>query len=170
MGSNVVGFPGQMGRPPLPTATKELAGTARKDRANPHEPRPAPIAIPPAPEGLAGYEAEARVILKAQVDLLHTMSGSDLFVFDLAVLSAAVVLAARAAWRAAGWAVTYELKSKSGSVTILPRPEMGIIATHSKILVALLAQMGMTPAARGRVMALLDPEPPTTDKLAKYRV
>lgn len=152
------------GRPRKPTALKELAGTARKDRANVAEPRLQPCPIPPPPDDLTPTEREAWLELAAVVDPMRIATRADLEAFRQMVLAVAIVADARASLRAAG-TVVLEEQTKAGT-QVRARPEINIIATYQKLVLYHFSRWGLTPSDRSRVSSLA--EEVRDDPLAEF--
>lgn len=170
-GNNVVSI--GKGNPRKPTALKEQEGTARPDRANPNEPRPDPIALPKPPATLSDRQAQAWRAFAKVVNPLRIMTPSDLHAFEVLVKSWTIcVLAeeslqkplvlkdekprdrrARKPAKVDPGPLLYVEWGIHGA-RIKPRPELSIIATHSKILLYQFSRFGLTPADRSRVSEL----------------
>lgn len=128
----------------VPTALKELHGTARPDRANPKEPRLAAIRLPEPPPSLPKDEEAVWRRLVEAVDPMRVSTASDLEAFLLMVQS--VALAHRVA------------KNRKSSVNQFAKAQT-LAMSH-------LAKWGLTPADRARVVQLDSAD--LEDELAEF--
>jgi P27 family predicted phage terminase small subunit len=148
---------GASGPPRKPTALKVLEGTFRHDRATTREPASAAIKVPSAPRHLSATERRMWRRLAPMIDKLRVMTAGDVEAFELLVAHLAIIFDARAALKGAE-SMTYT--TSSGAV--VQRPELQMIATHSKIAGVYMARFGLSPADRSRV-SMLGGEPSGDD-------
>lgn len=154
------------GRPPLPTAIKQLQGTERPSRVNDLEPEPPVVEVgTQPPDWLIG--TEARAYWAELVELLTP--ARILAVTDLTAL--AMLATAFGRWR--HWSRWLEehspvYRTKAGttpkaepgkraprpSYMYRARPEAGFAKEAEDRLLQLLVQFGMTPSARSRIGVL----------------
>jgi P27 family predicted phage terminase small subunit len=135
----------------LPTATKRLRGTLRKDRLNVNEPAP-PRGAPKASASLPSVVAAQRRNLVKVLTPMNVLTRADgpaleLLAFALAEYdaSARVVLEQGA---------TYECKTEAGAIMRRARPEQAIAADAWRRAAQMLASFGLTPASRSKVETL----------------
>jgi P27 family predicted phage terminase small subunit len=132
---------------------KELAGTQRKGRSNPREPRGAPAALPPPPKKASEKVRAAWKRLAAIVDPVRVATAQDVVAFGEMTRAYAIVLDAQQSLDDAGGSPVYECMTQFG-VTLKARPEIGIIAQYEKIIAYWFSRFGLTPADRSRVSQL----------------
>lgn len=145
-----------IGRPPKPTALKELAGNPGRRPLNKLEPRPR-VAAPPCPKWLTG---EARKEYKRVAKLL----------VDLRVLTE-VDRSALAAYALsyAKWVDAEQRVSEQGAVLVSAKgnpylnPWAGVASAALKDMKAFATEFGLTPASRSRISAA----PPEEKTLAE---
>lgn len=154
------------GRPRKPTAIKKLAGTLKSERTNHSEPAGRAIAIPPPPRHLSDLERAAWRRLARVVDPMRIATEADLEAFELLVSEVALVDAARASLRACDGEILVAEETAHGT-SLKPRPEIGIIERHNKLVMYHFSRWGLTPADRSRVSTLGDGRP-STDPLAEF--
>ena len=141
-----------MARPRKPTATKELAGTLRKDRTNPKEPKLA-VALPDVDESLAYLSPLAK---KLWPDISKVLLGMGVLTIAdgaaLGLLAEALAegIIARRTIEACGGA-TYLSEGRDGQTLIKAHPAFAQAADADRRFMALASQFGLTPAARSRV-------------------
>lgn len=155
------------GRPRKPSHLKLVAGTARKSRANPAEPKPKPGAPVPPPHlnsvALAAWVKQTTLL--GGVGVLSTL---DAFALERMCRCYADMTAAYASLAlpvevigadgetleqvAAPGSLTYITHGKSGPM-LRVRPELALIADLDRRLRGYLQDFGMTPAARSKVTA-----------------
>ncbi len=136
------------GRPRKPTALKKLGGTLQKCRTNASEPQPL-AGLPAPPEWLSSRAAE---IFRAHAAIVAQMGGVS--IGDGAALA---LLASRlekvelctAAIEDLG--AIYHVVSKSGERVVKWRPEVAMRSEAARHAQSLLAEFGLTPAARARL-------------------
>ncbi len=147
-----------MPNPRKPTRQKEIEGTARKDRANPAEPKYEP-AVPPAPEWLCDV---ARIEWQRVAPLMH---GQRLLAeVDMAVLAAYCEMFAEVAELTGllreGRRYLLEEDGQPRKYPISEERRKAIQRMQS-----LAGELGLTPATRSKVSAI--PAPVETDPLTK---
>ena len=149
------------GRPPKPTAIKELAGNPGKRPLNRLEPKPR-VEIPPCPqwltaEGKREYKRHAKMLVELRV------------LTEVDRLALAAMVNEFAKWREAE-----EMVKELGAVITSDRtgapylnPWQNIASTHFKNMVKLMVEFGLTPASRARIEAQPEEEKQTSlaDKL-----
>jgi P27 family predicted phage terminase small subunit len=148
------------GRKPKPTLFKILDGD-RKDRINPHEPRPAAVP-PPPPADLdpKGREAWDRIAPKlAELGVLTEVDGEALALYckNYAI-----------ACRAEGQIKRYGVTVKEGSVR-RPNPAVAIAHRAHQIMTSILTEFGLTPSSRSRVKVDATPRDALGDFLARRK-
>jgi len=138
------------GRPPKPTALKELEGTLRQDRVISNEMMPSKISYAPSPpemlSDLAKTEWQSAVEELIAMDMLHRV--------DLPLLAAycqemASYLEAVEIIRDEG--ATMEFFKEDGSKYSQQSPWVGIKNTCLKNAQSIASQFGFTPSARTRI-------------------
>ena len=174
---------------PKPTVLKAMAGTTRRDRANPAEPQP-PVMIPGTkpPSWLRGTRrrrtwAELVELLTSQ-RLLTTLDQAALGILVDAYgdyLEAGDLIAGvacgfcglplrsttpcTARTRHEGGRRYYTTLTKEGSLMIRPHPAMAVRSDAWKRVLAVLDRFGMNPAAKTRVAAAPAIEDDPMDRL-----
>jgi P27 family predicted phage terminase small subunit len=138
------------GRKRKPTATKRAQGTFRKDRANLAEPKPE-IGEPEMPYALPDgarkhWRRLAPQLLKERV--LTTMDGDSLAALCIATWQ---LQDAIAEIKEHGQILGYDGRP-------IQNPGVKILFECLRRVQSLAAEFGMTPASRGRVSAVLEPE------------
>ncbi len=157
------------GNPRKPSLVKEQQGTARADQSNPAEPRPDPINISAPPPGMTKEQITAWHWFAKLVDPMRISTAGDLAAFELMVKSWVLCATAEDSLRKP-MVVDVPPKKKRKKLPdvgpllyiewgatvarVKPRPELLIIATHSKILLYQFSRFGLTPADRSRVSEL----------------
>lgn len=134
-----------VGRKRTPDYLKLLKGTAQKCRMHPN----APVAVhdtPQPPEWLTDRGKEIFRLLVARLDALHYASVSHTEIIALAALRQEEVEHCTA------FIVEYTHRMKTKGVTEYKhRPEVGLRSDAAKHLQSLLAELGLTPAAMGKI-------------------
>jgi hypothetical protein len=156
------------GRPRKPTAAKKLAGTLRKDRANPDEPQGTPVAMPDAPADLNKFERAAWDELKRLVDPRQVAIAADVYAFRRMVEVCGMLAALRKSFADAKWKPVIAESTKAG-VQLRIHPAVQAIPTYEKLAMLHLARWGLSPAERSKVSVLKDGAP-KKDKLEKFRL
>ena len=134
------------GRPPKPTALKELAGNPGKRPLNHNEPKPKVI-IPTCPtwltaEGKREYKRQAKMLVN-----LRVMTEAD-----------RMALASYAS-EYSKWREAEDILAVEGSVLISEKggrylnPMWSVANTHFKNMLKLMQEFGLTPASRTRIEA-----------------
>lgn len=143
-----------MARPPKPTATKELAGTARAHRRNKAEPKPA-RAMLPCPRDLAG---PAAAHWRRLAPMLHGLGVLTLADEDALrrLCECLAQIASLEADLAAYGSPTVETKTEKGGYQVKARPEFGMISDLDRRLLGYFSRFGLTPADRSRIVATPD--------------
>lgn len=137
-----------MARRPTPTHLKVVAGTQRKDRANPDEPKP-PLGAPVPPVWLSD---EAKVqwgrfsVWLEQMGVLTTADGPALerlvsVYLEVKDLEATLVREGR----------TYATQSTVGERVVKAHPAVAMLNSADIRLRQMLIEFGLTPAARTKV-------------------
>jgi P27 family predicted phage terminase small subunit len=131
-----------------PRAVKLLRGTLRKDRepATPATPR---AGTARAPTWLPPMERAAFRQLAAETARTGTPTRSFRHVLTGASIACAQLERCTTALAEKG--DTYETKTTTGALKILPRPEVQLRAGALRLLKTYLVELGLTPAAIGRV-------------------
>ena len=151
------------GRKPLPTAVKEAQGTLRKDRMIPNE---ANFALPTAmPKPPATINADGKRLWNSLGAILlekGLFTDADHVAMELLCQSYGQMIAARRQVNREGSI----LETDKGYKYI--NPSMAIVNTSWTQVQKMLAEFGLTPAERSRVMArTADDKDPTRKKLAE---
>jgi P27 family predicted phage terminase small subunit len=143
------------GRPPKPTALKELAGNPGKRPLNHNEPKPQVIAIE-CPEWITGegrkeYERLATLLVTLRVLTEADAAGLAAYVYEYDA-----------------WVRAERLIRKEGSVLTGEKggkymnPRVGIANMHFKNMLKLMMEFGLTPASRSRIEAQPEDEKQTS--------
>lgn len=175
---------GLPGRPNIPTSIHEARGTRRSDRERPNEPQPPALEVgSKPPEWIRGVRrrrawTELGELLRdhrvltvmdaAALALLVDAYGDYLEASDLIGGRACGHCGRPIADKRACTAEAifgahepgdryYTTRTKEGSLMIRPHPAVTVRQDAWKRVVGMLAQFGMTPAARARVAAAADP-------------
>jgi len=140
-----------MARKRTPDHLKVVSGTAQKCRMNPDAPAPnAGIAV--APDWLSERAAEIFAQLCATLDGMGIASPDDQFALSLLASRIEEVELMTAAVEDGGR--TYEQKDEDGNVRMRrAAPEVGLRNEAMRHAQSLLAEFGLTPAARSKVSA-----------------
>jgi P27 family predicted phage terminase small subunit len=145
-----------------PTAEKALAGTLRRDRLNPHEPRP-PAGAPAARRGLpraVRREYDHLVTLMAAMPGVATVC--DVVQLELAAAALAEYREAVAVVLRRGQ--TYKCKTQAGAVMVRTRPEVAIAADAWRRSNAALQNLGLSPVARPKLVGDTPVQPIADDR------
>jgi P27 family predicted phage terminase small subunit len=146
------------GRPPKPSAVKELAGNPGKRPLNHKEPKPR-VMVPPCPAWLTGA---ARAEYKRHAKMLAGYR----MITEADRLALAALAHEFGKWREAQERVDRDgpvLYSDKGNP--YQNPWQGIASTHFKNMVKLMTEFGLTPSSRSRIEAA--PEETTEMTLAE---
>lgn len=144
------------GRPPKPTALKELAGNPGKRPLNRNEPKPR-IVIPPCPKWVTGearkeYQRHARLLVE-----LRVMTEADRIALAAFAHELTKWLEAEAQVQELGAVLISE---KTGAPYL--NPWQNIASNHFKNMVKLATEFGLTPASRSRIEAQPEDEKQTS--------
>lgn len=141
----------------VPTATKRLRGTLRRDRTNPWEPRPT-LGAPPCRRGLPAAVRRWYRLVVAVLNPMRVATSADGVALELVAFALAEHEAAAGVILADG--ATYEARTEGGTIMHRARPEQAIAADAWRRAASMLIQFGLTPASRGKLEArpALDPE------------
>jgi P27 family predicted phage terminase small subunit len=140
------------GRPRKPTTLHLVQGTARADRLNSREPKPARKRPTPPANLSAGAKKAWRHFAK-QLDELGVLTTADATALANLCEAAADLEAARSAL-AARPGLTYENVTAAGGVTHRPYPEVALVRDADRRVRVWLSAFGLTPADRSRVSIL----------------
>jgi len=153
---------GQGGRKLIPTHLKEIKGTARVDRINPAAPAPAKEGI--IAPGMLPEEALPHFeILTARLKALGLNSASFTEAVTMAAMRMAEIEYCSQVIKDQG-GPSYETKTVKDGRMVRAFPEVAMRSEAMRHLHSLLSEMGLTPAAIGKVGAK-EPEKPKS----KYR-
>jgi P27 family predicted phage terminase small subunit len=134
--------------PRKPTALKVLAGTWRRDRANPREPK-APVAAPRPSRRLAAAERREYGKLVRRVSALRVATGVDDLALELAAAAAAEFWRLHAVIAEKG--AVYTTTTPTGSEMVRQRPEVALMQDAWRRFASMLRQFGLDPVSRTRV-------------------
>lgn len=145
------------GRPPLPTALKELRGTARRDRTNEREPRPEVLTkLPRPPKELDAYGRRHWYRLGRLLIRMGVLTEADLITFRLLCMYLGQIDEILEIMRELRPAQRYVLRSDKGGHYL--NPLHNALRAVAKDAVQLLAKFGFSPADRTRIMAASEEE------------
>jgi len=140
-----------MGRKPIPDKLKLVKGTARPDRMNPDAPA-ANVGVAVAPDWLSPRAAELFAQLSVTLLGMGIASPDDAIALSLLASRIEEVELMTAAIEDGGR--TYEQKDDEGNVRMRrAAPEVGLRNEAMRHAQSLLAEFGLTPAARSKVSA-----------------
>lgn len=134
------------GRKPLPSHLKLIRGTTRADRRNGAEPK-LERARPPAPEHLSDRARAAWQQVSALLDRMGVLTQADALALELLCEAWADLLSAREELVRSGETYT----TATGSVRA--HPSVAIRNDASRRVQSLLAEFGMTPSSRSKVIS-----------------
>ena len=143
------------GRKPLPDHIKEVKGTTRKDRLNPN----APVASddsPRPPMWLSRKSVEYFGMLRTRLEDLGIVSSNDTEVLAMAALRLAEIEECNALIEEHGRLIT--MYNRNGDKSVRANPAVSQRNEALRHLQSLLAEFGLTPAARSKITV------PKTDK------
>lgn len=147
------------GRKPKPDALKQLLGTAQPCRMNPAAPAAARM-VPIAPDWLSARAAEIFADLVAILDEMRLASGSDTVMLSMLASRIEEVEELTATIEDGGRVYVSKAETTAaadGSLVtkqmIRARPEVGMRNEALRHVQSLLAEFGLSPAARARVSA-----------------
>jgi P27 family predicted phage terminase small subunit len=136
------------GRKRTPDHLKIVAGTDRPDRMNPDAPKPA-ASLPDAPEWLSTRGAEIFEQLVAIIGPMGIGSSSDAAMLALAASRLEEVEICTAIIEDLGR--TYTTTTQTGDTMHRSRPEVAQRSEAMRHAQSLLAEFGLSPAARSKV-------------------
>ncbi|MBO9437325.1 phage terminase small subunit P27 family [Sulfitobacter sp. R18_2] len=140
-----------MGRKPIPDKLKLVKGTARADRMNPEAPAANP-GVANAPEWLSDRASELFAQLSATLLGMGIASPDDQAALAMLASRLEEVELMTAVIEDGGR--VYEQKDEEGNVRMIrARPEVGMRNEAMRHAQSLLAEFGLTPAARSKVSA-----------------
>ena len=132
-----------------PTQLKRLAGTLRRDRVNPREPKP-PRGLPTLPRGTSPAVRREHARLVRQLALMPGVATrADASALELAAYAFAEYRAAAAVVLEQG--PTYESTTQAGAVMHRARPAVAIAADAWRRAHAALQTFGLSPSSRPKV-------------------
>ncbi len=137
----------QMGRPPKPTAIKELEGNPGKRPLNKHEPKPKKKA-PRCPMWLLPDAKAEWERLSGSLEKLGLLTKSDMAAFS-------GYCQAYARWKEAEEFISKHgsiLKTNSGYIQQIP--QVSIAQQYLKQMRSFASELGLTPAARSRMIII----------------
>lgn len=143
------------GRPPKPTAVKELAGNPGKRPLSQNEPRPRVVA-PPCPAWLTG-------IARAEYKRHAKMLAGYRMITEADRLALAAFAHEFGKWREAEERVAKDgpvLYSDKGGAYL--NPWQNIASNHFKNMCKLMTEFGLTPSSRSRIEAAPEEEKETS--------
>ncbi len=140
-----------MGRKMLPTRVKQLKGTAQKCRLNPNEPKPK-VVKPTAPDFLDVIALTEWNRVIDEMYTIGTMTACDVGVLAAYCMSWSNMIQAKKQLEAQS---TDEnpggLLATTSNGNLIQNPLVGIYNTAARDLVKYAAELGLSPASRGRV-------------------
>jgi P27 family predicted phage terminase small subunit len=136
------------GRKRTPDHLKIVAGTDRPDRMNPDAPKPS-ATLPDAPEWLSGRGAQIFEQLVAIIGPMGIGSSSDAAMLALAASRLEEVEICTAIIEDLGR--TYTTTTQTGDTMHRSRPEVAQRSEAMRHAQSLLAEFGLSPAARSKV-------------------
>jgi P27 family predicted phage terminase small subunit len=140
-----------MGRKMLPTRVKQLKGTAQKCRLNPNEPKPK-VVKPTAPDFL---DVIALTEWNRVIDEMYTIG--TMTACDVGVLAAYCVSWSNMIQAKRQLTAQSTPENPGGLLTItihgnvIQNPLVGICNTAARDMARYAAELGLSPASRGRV-------------------
>ena len=138
------------GRPRKPRWQKEIAGTIRPDRENPHPPNFTPSTV----ECPMGLSAPARAIWETVApELAEHGVLKKVQEHQLVMYCNAVATAQKAQKVLDRQGTTYKTKTQMGSTMVRKRPELEIVDKMMGHARQFAMQFGLTPASEGRISA-----------------
>lgn len=133
------------GRPRKPTQLKIVQGTARKDRSNPHEPKPkGNVTTDSCPEWFSDTQREhwARIMRDAPAGMVKHLDQDTLISF---IVAADAHREATLGLRKTGMLV------KGSTHNVVPSPFVAIQVKQAALMLRAAAELGFTPSSRSRV-------------------
>lgn len=135
-----------------PTALKLLRGTTRKDRLNPREPKPRPLALTahaPAWLGLSPIGSQAWHTIAPLLRGMGVATNADPLAIGLLCDVLAEYVTARNTVREEG--ATYDCTTEKGGTMTRAHPAVGIASDAWRRARLMLNDYGLTAAARAKV-------------------
>lgn len=142
---------GRTGTKRLPDNVKKMKGTFQPCRSNPDAPVPL-AGLPTAPDFLTPEEREQFQTLVVRLDQIHVASETDTEVITLAAKRLAEVVALSEILENEG-RIIQSFNPKTQQTMTRSHPAVGQLNEAFRHLHSLLAEMGLTPAARSKVTA-----------------
>lgn len=139
-----------MGRKPTPDRLKVVAGTARPDRMNPDAPA-SRVGVASAPDWLSARAAELFAQLSATLLGMGIASPDDQAALAMLASRLEEVELMTAAIEDGGR--VYATENATGGKMVRARPEVAMRNEAMRHAQSLLAEFGLTPAARSKVSA-----------------
>jgi P27 family predicted phage terminase small subunit len=154
----LAGYPGRQGRKPLPSSLKKLQGNPGKRPLNQNEPRPRAV-LPRCPGHLS---PEARAEWKRMARRLFLLG----LLTELDATALSIYCQAYGRWvQAEQKLAQYGLLIKTGNDQPQLSPYLSIANRAMEQMKALLAEFGMTPSSRSRLV--VPPQEAEHDPFAK---
>ena len=149
------------GPKPTPTNLRILRGNPGRRPLNEDEPKP-PRALPPVPDWFNLLEREAWDTVIAALEPMGVVTLSD---------GPALTLLAQtwAEWREARGTIDLEGNYYAANGWVRKHPAVGVAANAWRRVASMLAEFGLTPAARTRVQMIADGDPDPFDKFRARR-
>lgn len=148
------------GRPRKPTHLKIVSGTAQKCRMNPDEPKPS-SELPTPPDWLSERASAIFRELVVIIDRMRIASASDISMLALLASRLEEVEICTAIIEDGGRFFTSKIeRDEAGNIVsqqIRPHPAVGQRSNAMRHAQSLLAEFGISPAARSKVSASKKP-------------
>ena len=145
------------GRPPIPTALKELRGTARADRINNSEPRPQVLdTLPRPPKQLTRHARHYWRKIGRLLIRMRVLTEADLVALRMLCMYLGQIDEINEIMEQLPPAQRYVLRSGKGGH--YQNPLYGTLNTAVKEAHRWMAKFGLTPSDRARVVAMDDKE------------
>lgn len=136
----------QRGRKPKPSALRRLEGNPGKRPLNDREPKP-PKKAPPCPKWLIPEAKKEWRRLAGKMEQLGILTEADMSIF-------ASYCQAYARWKEAEEIITsHGFISRTNSGFVQAIPHVAIAKEYARIMKSCAEQLGLTPAARSRLIA-----------------
>ncbi len=139
------------GRPPKPTALKQLGNTLQPSRTNAHEPVP-DVCLPEMPDWISDKAAQYWNTIGPLLLNMRVVTAGDGTALSLLVETLAEWQEARQQVHENG--LTYATTTESGSEIHRPYPQVAIASDAMKRALRMMTEFGLTPASRSKVSAL----------------
>ena len=133
----------RMGRPPKPTAVKELEGNPGKRKLNKNEPKPRKNS-PACPPWLIPEAKKEWRRLSKQMEKLGTLTEVDMAAF-------AGYCQSYARWKEAEDVITQHGPIYKSSNGVQQLPQVNMAQNYLKVMARLAEQFGLTPSSRSRI-------------------